>query len=637
MEDKKPTEQVAPTTCSARGSSSTRRRYDEHLASLKVAAAGEERKPFRAADRERSAPLLRTDRDQIHNTLRAAAEAAIMARWTSFKALRNDALRSVIGALLRHGDFAVGGRVAYPTWKLARTIGKTPSTAERVTRVLRKEWPELVRVILVEANERAWDGSVTTIAHLEYELGDLLRSVALAHGFLQHRSEAPARPERTPSMIRAVMMRAVMMGADLNLALLENKQNLKGEPAPSAHDPLNFEADQSRASSPSLRATEPHPHNTIPDTTRLPGVASAGPPERPSPAVAARLGAHPVTDAVIRQYREAIEGRDADTPIFARERSLVSGALSLLPEGLSDAAVLDVCARIGARALQDSPKRRPPLWYTFGGGGCAPDDPHGHFRRRLAMVLTGNQSITGAPSSPAAAPHRQTRTPSEGPLAGAAGRAVSAVQRASAPPSHGPWHPLTDSVIRRYRETVERKGPRTPISNQERALVSGALAHLDESLSTAETERLLDRVCAIAVRESKKPRPNLSYTFGGDPKRPDEPHLHFLRRLSLIREEDAQRDKDDRSADLAAVFGQRPLAKASPMPAAPRPAPPLRTRHAAPHHATAPRNSPEAPEAEEQRMHQALGRCAPELQRLIEAAASLAFGPPIVSPLARAG
>lgn len=351
----------------------------------------------------------------------AAFEDALIARWGAFKARRNHTLISLVDALLRHGDFAEGGRVAYPIEKLARRFRKHVRTVEDAVAKLR-QFPDLVHVLRIERGAPDWRGRTSRVTHLEWELGSLLRNAAQLEG-VPPGVTAPFPPQHTGASPGNTPP-DLPLASSIDLTL-----KLNAAPDTASHiDRRNFEVDPSYATFPIQPAAE----LPLPPPTKLqssfrgaisdPALPSLEPAARPQarpqhqrPPVSARVtaaatglaptsarDAHTIAprqppsagvlhhsieliEEVIRQHRRIAEGKGPFVPIDDGERCLVDGALCGLTWCGTEKEQLDLCARVSelARAHAAQNGRVANLTYTFGG---LDDRPQKHFLQRVAIL-----------------------------------------------------------------------------------------------------------------------------------------------------------------------------------------------------------------------------------------------------------
>jgi hypothetical protein len=366
-----------------------------------------------------------------------AFQAAMVERWGAFKARRNHTLIDLVDALSRHGDFAEGGRVAYPIAKLARRFRKHARTVEDAVAKLR-QFPALVSVVRVERGEPDWRGRRSFVTHLEWELGPTLRET------LQQIESSPpgvtaANPR--PHAGGSPGVTAPDLSSDLPTHL---ELKLKSDCTAPRTDRRNLAVDLREANLPIQLATEtrpPAPHSTDtavqgvattptpPEATPLSPRASAArlsnvlrppatalapataprtvqtaamtsPPLLERPALASRPEGpnsdFPVgeLDGTIREHRRIAEGKGPFVPIDDDERALVAGAMSHLTWCRSAEERLEWCRRVSELAARDSRQSghgRATLAYTFGG---LDDRPHKYFDQRSAILRERDELAT---------------------------------------------------------------------------------------------------------------------------------------------------------------------------------------------------------------------------------------------------
>ncbi len=451
MNHKKPTERVAPTTSSARGSSLHRREDGYQTPGTNLAANADECKPLTAAARESCAretgvaPLAPRDFFRLKSTLFAAAEAAFAARWGSRRAKLNKSLLRLVEVLLGHGHFAFGVRVAYPTTALAERINADERTVTRVIAKL-EHWPELVRIVRVLPGERSWDGRRAFREHIEWELGPALWSIAASL-----LGRPPVGRSTDTVTLNARHGASDTPGKVPPDQLLDHStdQHLKSTTTVLATDRPNLEvsphwAGQQFQPEADLSASSPPPTTTLhPRATKSPSLdvslpsATTGNIEAPREIIAPRerrqTGSHPsrvdakfsgpnsdldLSDrsraharparrprsapciemhalgiAIIRQHRTIAEHKGPATPIAQDELDVVGEAISHLPEGMSAPDVLDLCARVSQLAARDSSGKGHPratLRFTFGG---TEDEPQKFFLTRVCRVREEREQL----------------------------------------------------------------------------------------------------------------------------------------------------------------------------------------------------------------------------------------------------
>lgn len=125
--------------------------------------------------------------------------------------------------------------------------------------------------------------------------------------------------------------------------------------------------------------------------------------------------------------------------------------------------------------------------------------------------------------------------------------------------------PLLDAIIRQHRAIAEGKGPYIPISDEERALVDGAvLPHRPSCRSDAELLALCARVSERGWRASRAPTATLRFVFGGPDAEPDNPHKFFHARVAELREADETADRQQLDSRLTSALLGRPSPESAP-------------------------------------------------------------------------
>jgi hypothetical protein len=220
-----------------------------------------------------------------------AFQAAVSERWGTTKTRRNHTVIAIVEALAGLPSFAAGGRAAYPTEKLAQRCHRHVRTVEDAVAKLR-EFPELVHVVLVRNGEPDWKGARCRLAHLEFQVGPVLR------GLMEHPAtgRAPAvtsgPPRRDAGNIPGLTPADLILAQPTDLELQLKRESVGAI----RDDQLNFEArpseplptpptDTECSPLPPIQTTTDHPKAASP----LPHTAAEQPPVRsdsPPPAAA---------------------------------------------------------------------------------------------------------------------------------------------------------------------------------------------------------------------------------------------------------------------------------------------------------------------------------------------------------------
>ena len=424
-----------------------------------------------------------------------AFEGALSKRWGTTKARRNHTVIAIVQALAGLPTFAAGGRAAYPAEKLALRCHRHVRTVEDALAKLR-EFPELVRVLFVRKGQPDWRGVESRIAHLEFQVGPVLR------GLIEHSATAvdAARGCDAPSgagsrcvadgecagdLPPSDTVAAIVSGranrlavtsphrtgvtaglppcetgpspgltpGDLNLALPTDLELLlKRPPAKETReDQLNFRIQYQGQppTNPTDAQRSPLPH---PDTaTDHPEAASPPPSSLTVPLTG---------DAEPRvEVRDAALDASCPEPLAARIEALTSGRDSV-----------PLAERRNERRRVPPPRRK---------------SSHQRPARLAPSPLPDTSPV-------------ELRFPSG----------------------------LLDAIIRQHRAIAERKGPYVPISADDRARVDGALCGLSGRREDDALLELCARVSESALRDACAKGgtvANLRYTFGGPEEEPDEP------------------------------------------------------------------------------------------------------------------
>jgi len=383
------------------------------------------------------------------------AKAIARQRWGSRRANLNHCMFRALQRLLRHGDFALGRRVAYKVTDFAELLDCRP---RNVSVVLGKfaEFPELIRVVRVKQGEPGWNGRRSAVDHNEFVIGAALLATA---------EEVLGRPLfiRTPETVTLTTCNgdtqppATVTPDSASDPSIDSKLKLKelDHPAPGI-DRLNFEVVALGVPSPLSLATEIQPPTATPTAEVIPERATKDPtppvtvpcsepppssvvrpsivqarprPHAPLPSTSESVLSHPLPllDAVIRQHRAIAEAKGPYVPISQDERRWVDGCLRRLTGCRSDQEKLERCARVSELAARDSRQKghkSAALRYAFGG---LEDNPQKYFLERVALLREHDEKcskefhdaeltsmLLGTPPPVKAAPLRPVRPSARG-------------------------------------------------------------------------------------------------------------------------------------------------------------------------------------------------------------------------------